>query len=400
MVGRSDVGEGSRTCGAGVCGARRRRSVDRRRHGVSEEGFAFGWRGTTILRAAGQDGQLSDRGDAIDRQSSCKSADRLSAVSARNLGERRRASRKGACSRGRRIQDQAADCARPDRGRPEGRRGQGRRADRRRLRLRRGLPRWRHGAGVGLCGGRAIDAVGLASRRRAIAAQTLERPGAQAFASATRRRSSADFGQRACDAPARRGLEGCRVARRLEPAFSSRFAAARVRPASRDHKLVAPHPVEWLVIEWPGGEAEPTKYWLSTLPEDMPLAVLVNVIKLRWRIERDYEELKSELGLAHFEGRGWRGFHHHASLCIAAYGFLILERSAFPPSARWRSEKPPLSGRSRSPRAPNTSRTPCGQLDRDDAQAIDDRPSKIPLSMPLLSNRLKDTELQPALMTQ
>ena len=84
--------------------------------------------------------------------------------------------------------------------------------------------------------------------------------------------------------------------------LSSRFAAARVRPASRDHKLVAPHPVEWLVIEWPGGEAEPTKYWLSTLPEDMPLAVLVDVIKLRWRIERDYEELKSELGLAHFEG--------------------------------------------------------------------------------------------------
>src|SRR5208337_2104679 len=105
----------------------------------------------------------------------------------------------------------------------------------------------------------------------------------------------------------------------------------RVRPASRDHKLVAPHPVEWLVVEWPAGEAEPTKYWLSTLPEDMLLAGLVDVIKLRWRIERDYEELKSELGLAHFEGRGWRGFHHHASLCIAAYGFLILERSAFPP---------------------------------------------------------------------
>ncbi len=125
--------------------------------------------------------------------------------------------------------------------------------------------------------------------------------------------------------------------------LSSRFATARVRPASRDHKLVAPHPVEWLVVEWPEGEAEPTKYWLSTLPEDMPLAVLVDIIKRRWRIERDYEELKSELGLAHFEGRGWRGFHHHASLCIAAYGFLILERSAFPPSARWRREKPALS---------------------------------------------------------
>lgn len=182
--------------------------------------------------------------------------------------------------------------------------------------------------------------------------------------------------------------------------LSSRFAAARVRPASRDHDLLAPHPVEWLVVEWPEGEAGPTKYWLSTLPEDMPLAVLVDVIKLRWRIERDYQELKSELGLAHFEGRGWRGFHHHASLCIAAYGFLILERSAFPPSARRRREKPALSGRSRSLRAPNPSRTPRGQLDRDDAQAIDDRPGKIPPSMPLLSNRLDAAELQPTLVTQ
>jgi len=113
--------------------------------------------------------------------------------------------------------------------------------------------------------------------------------------------------------------------------LSSRFAAVRVRPAARDHTLTEPHPVEWLVIEWPEGEAEPTKYWLSTLPEDTPLAALVDALKLRWRIERDYEELKSELGLDHFEGRGWRGFHHHASLCIAAYGFLILERSALPP---------------------------------------------------------------------
>ena len=73
--------------------------------------------------------------------------------------------------------------------------------------------------------------------------------------------------------------------------LSSRFAAARVRPASRDHNLAAPHPVEWLVVEWPESEAEPTTYWLSTLPEDMPLAVLVDVIKLRWRSERDYDEL-------------------------------------------------------------------------------------------------------------
>jgi SRSO17 transposase len=85
--------------------------------------------------------------------------------------------------------------------------------------------------------------------------------------------------------------------------LSSRFAAVRIRPTSRDWKVSTPHPLEWLLIEWPEGEKEPTKYWLSTLPEDTPLDVLVDTAKLRWRIERDYEELKSELGLAHFEGR-------------------------------------------------------------------------------------------------
>lgn len=83
---------------------------------------------------------------------------------------------------------------------------------------------------------------------------------------------------------------------------------------------------EWLLIEWPKGEVEPTHYWLSTLPQDSTLKQLVATTQARWRIEHDYLELKSELGLDHFEGRGWRGFHHHASLCIAAYGFLILER--------------------------------------------------------------------------
>jgi hypothetical protein len=149
-----------------------------------------------------------------------------------------------------------------------------------------------------------------------------------------------------------------------------------------------------------GGRAEPTKYWPSTLPEDMLLDVLVDVIKLRWRIERDDEELKSEMGLAHFEGRGSRGFHHHASLCIAAYGFLIIERSAFPLSARWRREKPSLTGRSRSPRAAGPSRTPRGHLDYDGAKEIDDRPRKVAPTMPVLSSRLNAIELQPTLMTQ
>src|SRR3569833_109904 len=80
--------------------------------------------------------------------------------------------------------------------------------------------------------------------------------------------------------------------------------------------------------------AEPAKYWLATLPPDMPFDRLVDLAKLRWRIERDYQELKQELGLGHYEGRGWRGFHHHATLCIAAYGFLVAERSRFSPSAR------------------------------------------------------------------
>jgi len=115
-------------------------------------------------------------------------------------------------------------------------------------------------------------------------------------------------------------------------AMRSRFAAVRVRPAHRDDWRSTPRPEEWLLIEWPRPEAAPIKYWLSTLPPTATRADLVQLAMLRWRIERDYQELKDELGLDHFEGRGWRGFHHHASLCIAAYAFLAAERLAhFPP---------------------------------------------------------------------
>jgi SRSO17 transposase len=117
-----------------------------------------------------------------------------------------------------------------------------------------------------------------------------------------------------------------------QASLTSRFAAVRVRPAHRDYWRSAPRAEEWLLVEWPRGEAEPTKYWLSTLPEDTKLADLVDQAKLRWRIERDYQELKQEIGLGHYEGRGWRGFHHHATLAIAAYGFLASERSLIPPS--------------------------------------------------------------------
>lgn len=141
----------------------------------------------------------------------------------------------------------------------------------------------------------------------------------------------------------------------------SRFAAVRVRPAHRDYKRTEPYPEEWLLIEWPKKESEPTKYWLSTLSHKTSLKSLVKITKHRWIIERDYEELKQELGLGHYEGRGWRGFHHHATLCIAAYGFLISERNRFPPCARignlgLSASGPPLDFRPRG--SPRPTRTP------------------------------------------
>jgi SRSO17 transposase len=112
--------------------------------------------------------------------------------------------------------------------------------------------------------------------------------------------------------------------------MSSRFVALRVRPAPSRQPRELP-PVEWVLAEWPPGEPTPAKYYLSTLPESTPLVTLVRLAHLRWRIERDYQELKDEFGLDHFEGRGWRGFHHHGSLCIAAYAFLAAERARLSP---------------------------------------------------------------------
>ncbi len=105
--------------------------------------------------------------------------------------------------------------------------------------------------------------------------------------------------------------------------LSSRFARIRVNSANKDYLRESMRDEEWLVIEWPENENEPTKYWLSTLPANISFVKMVNIIKMRWRIERDYQELKQEFGLTHFEGRNWMGFHHHATLCIAAYAFLM-----------------------------------------------------------------------------
>jgi SRSO17 transposase len=165
--------------------------------------------------------------------------------------------------------------------------------------------------------------------------------------------------------------------------LTSRFARVRVRAAHRGRR----HGEEWLLIEWPKGEKEPTKYWLSTLAQDMTFERLVDLAKLRWRIERDYQELKQELGLGHYEGRGWRGFHHHATLCIAAYGFLISERGAIPPSglcaaARLPQLELPSDYRPRGAADPHRAAHP--QLDRNNAPAIDRRARQTSDQMSLL----------------
>src|SRR5262249_1535482 len=109
----------------------------------------------------------------------------------------------------------------------------------------------------------------------------------------------------------------------------SRFGAVRVRPAHRDDWRSTPRPEEWLLIEWPRTEAAPIKYWLATLPATATRTDLVQLAMVRWRIERDYQELKDELGLDHFEGRGWRSFNPHCALAVARYAFF---RAAVPAS--------------------------------------------------------------------
>jgi SRSO17 transposase len=106
----------------------------------------------------------------------------------------------------------------------------------------------------------------------------------------------------------------------------SQFAALRVRVAHKERRRGEPRKEEWLLMEWPTGEPAPVHYWLSSLPPTTSLRAMAGTAMTRWRIERDDQELKQEFGLSHYEGRGWRGFHHHATICIAAYGFLLRER--------------------------------------------------------------------------
>ena len=167
----------------------------------------------------------------------------------------------------------------------------------------------------------------------------------------------------------------------------SRFARVRVRPAHDDKHRREPAPEEWLLIEWPEGDAEPDHYWLSTLPPDISLERMVDLTKLRWRIERDYLDLKQEVGLGHYEGRGWRGFHHHATLCIAAYGFLISETETIPPSGptpAWRGAQSALPARYRPRGSPAALTAPHAELHRNPADTARPHPGSRSAAMSLL----------------
>ena len=184
--------------------------------------------------------------------------------------------------------------------------------------------------------------------------------------------------------------------------LGSRYARLRVRttPAARGS---SPGPEEWLLVEWPEDAAEPTGYWLSTLPEDMSLEALVDRAQLRWRIERDYQELKQELGLGHYEGRGWRGFHHHATLCIAAYGFLVSERETIPPSGprtAAKREEPALSPGRRPRRAADPTGAAHPELDRDPPPPPHRRARQHPRAMSLLPRATKPSGRETTFMTQ
>ena len=198
-----------------------------------------------------------------------------------------------------------------------------------------GVSRTPERIGPALRGGRDGPGDGVAARARAAAARAVPRTRQRAHPAAPGR----------CQAPASAVGQGAGLGtappqwQTLEWregtnfTLRSRFARVRVRAAHRDQQRSQVRPQEWLLIEWPEGDREPMKYWLSTLPEDTPLQRMVFEAKMRWRIERDYQDLKQELGLGHYEGRGWRGFHHHASLSIAAYGFLMAQQLRHPEGA-------------------------------------------------------------------
>jgi SRSO17 transposase len=125
--------------------------------------------------------------------------------------------------------------------------------------------------------------------------------------------------------------------------LASRFHFCRVKTVHDDGMPIEDREAVWLIIEWPYGELEPSKFLLTTLRGAMSKKKVIRHIKERWRTERMYEDMKGELGLDHFEGRSFRGWHHHVSVVICCFAFVVAERArAFPPSAGRKDRDRPL----------------------------------------------------------
>ncbi len=177
--------------------------------------------------------------------------------------------------------------------------------------------------------------------------------------------------------------------------LSGRFAAVRVRHAGGNAGKARLRPQQWLLIEWPADQAEPVKYILSTLPATISLNDLVSTAYQRWRIERDYQDLKQDFGLGHYEGRGWRGFHHHASLSIAAYAFLVAERliAGKPVGGKknFAQLQVPALPEDYIPRGSPARPATRSPLDHDAAPPTQLRTARPPRPMPLLRSRKQKT---------
>src|SRR6266487_2503415 len=284
------------------------------------------WGSPPVLRDAGQGGQLPGRRVGPRHHRPGKLPAGLAAVPARGVGRRRRAAPQGPRARPRAPPAQVAAgpgaAGRAGRLGPSGAGGAGRR------RLRRGqpVPAWPGAARAGLpgAGPRHHQRLppGCGPRGRAVCGPWP--PAGGALPPAALVAAAAGTGRGRAGGP-----HGRLAPRRRRPtaALPVRGAAGapgrvRLRRATRGGELA----VRSLVAEWPDGEPEPVAYWLASLPESTPLERLVGLAKLRWRVEHDYRELKDALGLDHFEGRSFKGWHHHVTLVSAAHAFVTLQR--------------------------------------------------------------------------
>ena len=394
LVGRTRVGEGARDGIAGDRAAWRDLGLDHRRHELSQAGAAFGGGGAAVLRSARQAGQLPSGGVIVAGQSPCEPASSLAADLPQEWADDPARRRKAG------VPEDLVFKTKPESA-----------LEQLRFACAAGLPRGVALLDAGYGNNSAlrtdITALGLTYAAGILSTTTVWAQGARPLPAkpwSGRGRPPKLMRRDAKHRPVAVKALALGLPKRAwrtiawregaaEP-LRSRFARLRVRAAHRDEWRAELRAEEWLLIEWPKGESEPTKYWLSTLPQNIAFADLVDFAKLRWRIERDYQELKQEVGLGHFEGRGWRGFHHHATLCIAAYGFLIAERATIPPSANRSARmfpRPAVPDGYRPRGAAAAARTPCSELDRHHAPPPRRRPRQNAAAMPMLRSAHRRT---------